>query len=155
MGTNSLIIPIYDAAKRLVGWVSRQSEGKKPKYLYSPDFRASFTLFGEYNITERGEVCLTEGPLDTMWLDQNGYKSLAIFGLNLSKHQESKLAKLPITELIMCLDRDEPGRRSAKQLYERVKKYFPVSIARIPEPYKDVQDIRSKTQLQQIIKNRK
>ena len=82
---NSLIIPIQDAVSRLVGWVSRR-QYMTPKYLYSKGLKKSRVLFGQYLITEKTPfVCITEGTLDTMWLDQHGCPRVALLGASLSK----------------------------------------------------------------------
>jgi len=102
-GENSLIIPIQDDISRLVGWVSRR-QYMTPKYLYSKGLKKSRVLFGQYLITEKTPfVCITEGTLDTMWLDQHGFPSVAILGASLSKAQEELTLGLQTEELVLCL----------------------------------------------------
>lgn len=153
--SGSLSIPIRDAEKKIVGWVCRQPKGKFPKYIYSKGLKTSKILFGEYNISKEAEkVCITEGPLDTVWLDQHGFSSVALFGLNLSKHQERRLSLLGAGEFILCLDNDGPGQKALEAISNKLSKYGIVTRIEIPEGYKDVQDIRDSNLLKSVIEKR-
>ena len=116
--------------------------------------KCSRLLFGADNIVKSDFICVTEGTLDTMWLDQNGFPSVAIFGASLSKRQEELLLSLPTKELVLCLDRDEAGQSATKKILTRLNDRCIVSCIAIPERYKDVQDIRDKEELTQVINNR-
>ena len=125
-----------------------------PKYLYSKGLKCSRLLFGGDHITKSDFICITEGTLDTMWLDQNGFPSVAIFGASLSKQQEELLLSLPTKELVLCLDRDETGEIATRKALTRLNGRCIVSCITIPERYKDVQDIRDKEELTEVISNR-
>ena len=150
---NNLIIPVKDRDARLVGWITRQYD-KDPKYLYSKGLQKSKVLFGEYSLKKTPFICITEGSLDTMWLNQNGFNSVALLGAHMSKIQEELLVKLPTNELVLCLDNDEAGRMGSEKISACISKRFVVSYTQLPTEYKDVQDIRNKEQLQQIINTR-
>lgn len=153
--SGSLSIPIRDENRRIVGWVCRQPKGRFPKYVYSKGLKTSKILFGEYNISkEADKICITEGPLDTVWLDQHSIPSVALFGLNLSKFQERRLSLLGIGEFILCLDNDAPGQRALEVISNKLSKYGIVARIEIPDGYKDVQDIRDPKLLKMVIKNR-
>jgi len=149
----NLVIPIHDIANREVGWVTRQYK-QEPKYLYSKGLKKSKVLFGSHKISKCDFVCITEGTLDTMWLNQNGFNSVALLGAHMSKIQEELLVKLPTNELVLCLDNDEAGRMGSEKISACISKRFVVSYTQLPTEYKDVQDIRNKEQLQQIINTR-
>ena len=151
---NSLIIPIQDAVSRLVGWVSRR-QYMTPKYLYSKGLKKSRVLFGQYLITEKTPfVCITEGTLDTMWLDQHGCPSVAILGASLSKAQEELTLGLQTEELVLCLDNDEAGQIGFQKAMGCLSKSFVVSYVKLPKEYKDVQDVRNSDELLSIIDSR-
>tara|TARA_Y100000310_G_scaffold335342_1_gene417158 strand:- start:502 stop:1365 length:864 start_codon:yes stop_codon:yes gene_type:complete len=151
---NSLIIPIQDDISRLVGWVSRR-QYMTPKYLYSKGLKKSKVLFGQHLILEKTPfVCITEGTLDTMWLDQHGFSSVAILGASLSKAQEELTLGLQTEELVLCLDNDEAGQIGFKKAMGCLSKSFVVSYVKLPKEYKDVQDVRNSDELSSIINSR-
>jgi len=153
-GENSLIIPIQDEISRLVGWVSRR-QYMTPKYLYSKGLKKSRVLFGQHLITDKTPfVCITEGTLDTMWLDQHGFPSVAILGASLSKAQEALTLGLQTEELVLCLDNDEAGQIGFKKAMGCLSKSFVVSYVKLPKEYKDVQDVRNSEELTSIINSR-
>ena len=151
---NSLIVPIKDDTSRLVGWVSRR-QYMTPKYLYSKGLKKSRVLFGQYLRAEKTPfVCITEGTLDTMWLDQHGCPSVALLGASLSKAQEELTLGLHTEELVLCLDNDEAGQIGFQKAMGCLSKSFVVSYVKLPKEYKDVQDVRSSEELLSIITNR-
>lgn len=150
---SNLIIPVRTPDSLIRGWVSRRLYNT-PKYLYSKGLKCSKILFGENHITKSDFVCITEGTLDTMWLDQNGISSVAVFGASISKFQEELLVRLPTKELVLCLDSDEAGQNATKKFLTRLNSRCIVSSITIPEGYKDVQDIRDKKELTDVISNR-
>ena len=150
---NNLIIPIKNKESKLVGWVTRQYD-REPKYLYSKGLKKSKVLFGEFNIEPCSFVCITEGTLDTIWLDQYGYNSVAILGANMSTSQQEEVLKLPTDELLLCLDNDDAGKIGTDRIMSCISKRFVVSYIQLPNGYKDVQDIRNETLLNNIIKER-
>jgi len=150
---NNLIIPIKDRESRLVGWVTRQYD-REPKYLYSKGLKKSKVLFGEFNIEPCSFICVTEGTLDAIWLDQYGYSSVAILGANMSTSQQEAVLKLPTDELVLCLDNDDAGKIGTDRIMSCISKRFVVSYIQLPNEYKDVQDIRDETVLNKIINER-
>ena len=151
---NGLVIPIEDKDSRLVGWVTRKEFGT-PKYLYSKGLKKSQVLFGQHFLKEKTPfVCITEGTLDTMWLDQNGFPSVAILGASLSKSQEALFSSLHTEELVLCLDNDEAGQIGLNKAMACLCKNFVVRYIKIPKEYKDVQDVRNIDELTTIINDR-
>tara|TARA_R110002020_G_scaffold280226_3_gene495995 strand:+ start:462 stop:1325 length:864 start_codon:yes stop_codon:yes gene_type:complete len=151
---DSLVIPIRDQESTLVGWVTRR-QNITPKYLYSKGLRKSKLLFGQHLIEEPAPfVCITEGSLDTMWLDQHGFPSVALLGASISKCQQDLTLKLPTEELVLCLDNDEAGMLGLYKAMSCLSHNFMVSYIKIPKEFKDVQDIRDSDELKSIIKQR-
>ena len=156
-GTNryhDLVIPINDKEDKVVGSVIRR-QNVTPKYLYSEGLKKSQVLFGANKVIDKCPfVCITEGPLDTMWLWQHGFNSVAILGIYLSLIQQKILKTLPTEELVICLDNDNAGKKGAENIWSDLSTNFIVSYIKIPRGYKDVQDIRDKNMLCDIIQAR-
>ena len=125
-----------------------------PKYLYSKGLRKSRVLFGIIHVEPTDFICVTEGSLDPMWLDQNGYTSVALLGANMSRQQEDLLLSLPTKEIVLCLDNDQAGRNATEKSLTRLSTKCIVSSIKIPQEYKDVQDIRNKNELDRVIETR-
>ena len=153
-GRGGLVLPIRDDRGVTVGSVTRQPVGHEPKYLYSFGLKKSKIVYGLYNVNESSFVCLTEGILDTLWLKQHNFESLAILGASLSYKQESLLNSLHTSELILCLDNDETGISASQRIAAKLSKRRLVSFARLPEGYKDIQEIRDVNLLHSVIANR-
>ncbi len=151
---NGLIIPVKDINFRTVGWITRQ-EKQIPKYLYSKGLKKSHILFGQPYIRDCEYVCVTEGPLDAMWLNQLGFPAVALLGMSMSEKQKDLILTLPTKEIILCLDNDEAGQRGKKRAFELLDNKIKVSHIDIPEEYKDVQDIKSYGILKNVIKNKR
>lgn len=150
-----LVIPIRDENSRLVGSVTRRPQGFTPKYLYQTGTKVSKILYGAYNIDRKSQfICVTEGTLDTIWLDQHGYSSVAILGANMSNRQEEILLSLGAPEIVLCLDGDTPGQQAAAKIASRLSKSCMVSFIRLPTEYKDVQEIRDSKILHDVLTKR-
>lgn len=151
----SLVIPIKDIDKRLVGWVCRRIDGRSPKYVYSAGLETSKIVFGLYNIKRDPPfLCVTEGPLDTIWLDQCGFSSVALLGCNLSVVQQALIDRCMTGEVVLCLDSDIAGQAATEKLFSRLKKHHVVTCIALPKGVKDVQEVRNLDYLTEIIKNR-
>ena len=155
-GTNQyvdLIIPIRDMENRLVGWVSRR-RAAIPKYMYSKGLKKSKVLFGADKISLSPFVCITEGTLDAMWLNQHGYPSVALLGMSLSKRQQELLSSLRTEEVVLCLDNDTAGQTGLNKALQDIGNTMMISYVKLPNGYKDVQEIKSQRILDMVIKNR-
>ena len=148
-----LIIPVHDAKQRLVGWMERRIDAM-PKYLYSKGLRKSQLLFGEYKIQSTQTICITEGALDTMWLNQHGYTSIALLGASFSYEQQNRLKALHPEEIVLCLDNDDAGQKAMSKISTCMKDSCMLSWIELPKQVKDVQEIRQQTLLKQVIDNR-
>ena len=150
---NDLIIPVDDANKRMIGWVSRRLNAV-PKYMYSKGLKKSKILFGDCHLVKKPFVCITEGSLDTMWLDQHGFGSIALLGSSMSKKQREMLYNISTKEFVVCLDNDSTGQRALNKIFKELSNSFIVSYITLPKGFKDVQDVRSENQLCDIIDKR-
>lgn len=150
---NDLIIPVRDVNQRMVGWVSRRLNAI-PKYMYSKGLKKSKLLFGACHLDKTPFICITEGSLDTMWLDQHGFSSVALLGSSMSKKQREMLYNISTQEFVICLDNDSTGQKAMNKIFRELSTSFIVSYITLPNGIKDVQDIRNENQLCDIIDKR-
>jgi len=153
----SLLIPVYNQFAKLVGWIERFPPNREKRYLNHPFnvFKKSTVLFGYPFIDREKEfICLTEGALDTIWMNQHGFNSLAILGVSLSDIQLCLLNDMNIREIVLCFDNDNAGVLCTEKIYKSISKYFLVSTISIPQGKKDVQDIRDEQELRRVIDSR-
>lgn len=150
-----LVIPVLDEHSRTVGWVCRQANGRLPKYVYNSGLKTSKIVFGVNRIPVRCELlCVTEGTLDTIWMDQNGFMSVALLGLNMSRFQENLIKMRAPKEILLCLDNDAPGQEGVERIGERLSRHSYVSVLRLPDGVKDVQDVRDSGVLGRLVSER-
>ena len=122
--------------------------------IYNHSLKKSKLLFGGHLINEAPLIYVTEGPLDAMWLDQAGYPAVALLGAYMSKAQAELLQEFPVGEVVLCFDNDEAGQIGLGKALTVLGDGVRVSYVRIPEPYKDVQDIRKSDILDTVLKDR-
>ena len=152
-GQNGVAFPVRDELARIVGWAVRREKGF-PKYLYNQSLKKSKLLFGGHLINEASLIYVTEGPLDAMWLDQAGYPAVALLGAYMSKAQAALLQDFSVGEVVLCFDNDEAGQIGLNKALTVLGEGVRVSYVKIPEPYKDVQDIRKCDTLDMVLKDR-
>ena len=151
---NGLEIPVRDIDNRIVGSITRRPL-KEPKYMYSKGLPKSKILFGAERIKKSVPfICVVEGALDAIWLYQHGYDAVALLGMNLSKQQGELLRRLRTSEIVIATDNDEAGRKAAESIRACISGSFVVSYIEYPEKAKDIQDIRNKSVLHQILADR-
>ena len=150
---NDLVIPVKNHESIISGWITRRMQSV-PKYLFSKGFKKSKSLFGIDQLTEVNTLFMVEGALDAMWLNQNGYPSVSIFGASLSGRQIEMISSLNPPELVLCLDNDHAGRKGISKATLDMQDRFMLSYIKLPNRYKDVQDIRDLSQLSKVINNR-
>jgi 5S rRNA maturation endonuclease (ribonuclease M5) len=117
------IIPIYDdAGKSVIGLIGRAvKEYKTPKFLISKGFDKRYCLYNYHNAIsktlETSCLFICEGQGDVWKLYESGVlNAVSIFGKVVSKEQEDKILKLPITTLVVLTDNDQAGREAKTQI---------------------------------------
>ena len=152
--SNGLVIPAHDKDAKLVGWIIRREFGV-PKYVYAKGFKKSHILFGQPLVDTSNAVCITEGALDAMWLNQLGYQAVALLGMQMSKVQEELILELPSKEIILCLDNDEAGEKGRDYILTRLRGRVNISYLKLPIGYKDVQEVKNYDTIKETIENRR
>lgn len=135
------------------GEILRRMPGAEPKYLYTKGFAKGQTLFG-YDRAKRasGRLLLVEGALDAMWLWRHEQPAVAMLGASMSERQLRLLTTLRGFQLCTAFDNDSAGEEATKKITHRlIDAGFDVRRVRIPEPFKDVQDVRDSDTLRDII----
>lgn len=118
------IIPIYDDnGSNIVGVIARSmKEYKSPKFLISPKgLDKRYCIYNYHNATksaiEKSCLFICEGQGDVWKLHESGVaNAISIFGRAISKEQEDKILKLPVTSLIVLTDNDQAGREAKTQI---------------------------------------
>jgi DNA primase len=108
-----LIIPfieegriVFLQARRIDDGHPRYMHLKRPVPLYNKD-----TLKG---LNEGDRVYICEGVFDAMIMEQEGYRAVAILGVNSFKPEMVGLFRG--LEVVLCLDNDESGRRGVETI---------------------------------------
>lgn len=120
-----LIFPIHDLSGRVIAFGGRAiGETKGPKYLNSPEsplYRKGHHLYGmdlaRDEARKREQVLLVEGYMDAIALSQAGMtNAVAVLGTALTADQ-LRLARRFASEIVVCFDGDEAGRRAALRAF--------------------------------------
>jgi DNA primase catalytic core len=156
--THRLIIPIRDAAGRMMGIAARNikhtSEDKLPKYLNSTGLQKGSILFGLPARSKKDKVILVEGQLDAAIANARQYEFgtvAAIGGKDLSKEQVQYLLNTRTRDLTICLDNEEATRESIRKAIKLVHTMDTdeqiadrIYVAMLPAGIKDTDELITK-----------
>lgn len=135
-------IPIYDdCGEIIVGLIGRSTkEYKIPKFLIFPKgFDKKFYLYNYHRaiISAARTSCLfvVEGQGDVWKLYEAGVENVvSIFGKDITKEQEEKIHRMPVTKLVVLTDNDQAGREAKVQIKRQFSRshsiYFPKVYAK-------------------------
>ena len=134
-----IVIPIRNCQGQLVGVTGRffapvgVQESSVP-YLHSKGFQRDLYLFGEDKTDPDTDTAyIVEGQFDAIALWQYGYRAaVALLGTHLSQVQCAKLLKW-YKKIVLVLDGDAPGRRTAEAIRERIGGRLPVKDVVLPD----------------------
>jgi DNA primase len=123
--SNAVTIPVMEHNKcRFI--IRRYVEpNAQPRYRYPRGVNKSDYLYGasENALQYRGaNIVLCEGSLDALWLQQHGYKSVAMLGSSLSQKQTEKLLDLAPKSITIFFDNDDAGYDALEQAIEILQK---------------------------------
>ena len=142
------IIPIYnDDGSGIIACIARSMKAyKTPKFLLSPKgFDKRYFLYNYHraieHVKQTSSLFLVEGQSDVWRLYEAGIKqSMSIFGRTLSKEQELKLYRMPLTHIVILMDSDQAGREAKVQMQRQLGRMYKLSFPKIPT--KDVGEMR-------------
>lgn len=153
------VAPVYDESYKYVGCSGRiiSSEQVKYKWINSEDFKTNEYLYGLWvakpYVEQKQTVVLVEGQGDVWKLYDAGIRNcVGIFGCDLSDHQLEILEKLPIFNVVILTDMDDPGRVAAEKIARKCGRRFNISSPAISA--KDVGELsidQIKTELRNLL----
>jgi len=144
------IIPIHnDDGSEIVGIIGRSiKEYRQPKFLFYPKgFDKRYFLYNYHRALEYIEktntLFIVEGQGDVWKLYESGIKNaVSIFGKTITKEQECKINRLPITHLIVLTDNDQAGRESKIQIKRQFGRMYKLTFPKLTN--KDIGDMKIK-----------
>ena len=150
------IIPIHnDNGEKIIACIARSiKDYKHPKFLLDPKGFDKRYFFYNYHraissVEKTSSLILVEGQSDVWRLYEAGItQSMSIFGRSLSKEQETKLYKMPLTHIVILMDNDQAGREAKMQMQRQLGRMYKLSFPRIPT--KDVGEM-SVDQIKKIV----
>lgn len=114
------VIPIANQGGELVAYAGRSIDNTEPRYKFPAGFRKSRELFNLHRVKRELRVVIVEGFFDCMKVSQARYPCLALMGSAMSAIQENLIAE-HFAQVILMLDGDEPGRRAADEICDRLQ----------------------------------
>lgn len=117
---NRIMFPLYDLNGRVVGFSGRRYDGiKENKYVNTKGteiFQKGETLYNYHNAREfirsKNQVIVMEGFMAVIRSKEAGIKNaIGLMGTAMTKEQANLIKRLS-TNVILCLDGDEPGRKA-------------------------------------------
>ena len=155
------VIPIHDdSGQNIIATIGRSTkEYKMPKFLFYPTGFNKRNYFYNFHraiakAVETSCLYILEGQGDVWKMYEAGVtNAVSIFGKTLTAQQEQKLAKLPITHLIVLTDNDQAGRESKVQIKRQLSRMYKITF---PQLYsKDIGDMNTKDIKTNILSNLK
>ncbi|MBA7671223.1 DNA primase [subsurface metagenome] len=133
---HKIVIPFYNNG-RIIYLQGRRADDQQPRYLQIkrpvPLFNADILK----EIAPGSKIYICEGVFDAMLLAQEGYKAVAILGVNNFKPEKAGLFKG--FEVVLCLDNDESGKLATQALARIfLLQGQKVKTKRLPDGIKDI-----------------
>lgn len=158
---NRIIFPIQNLRWDFVAFAGRIIDQWEPKYLNSPAskiYDKSSILYWLYwarsSITKQDYVIITEGYMDTISLQENGFpNTVAVSGTALTDKQLLILKRLT-HKIYLCFDGDKAGQNATKLSLDLMKnKWFEVKIIMLKGGKDPDEIIKSGKDFWELIKN--
>lgn len=136
---NRAIIPIHnDSGENIIGLIGRSTkEYVSPKFLFYPKgLDKRYCLYNYHraieHINRTNCMYIVEGQGDVWKLYEAGVKNaVSIFGKSITKQQEDKINKLPVTHIIVLTDNDQAGRESKTQIKRQFNRMYKLTFPKI------------------------
>lgn len=133
------VIPIHnDVGDGLVALIGRTiKDYKSPKFLIHPKGFNKSDFFYNYHraiqrVNETQTLFLVEGQGDVWKLYEAGItNAMGLFGKVISKEQEVKLNKMPLTHIVVLTDNDQAGRESKIQIQRQLNRSYKLSFPKL------------------------
>jgi DNA primase len=133
---HKIIVPFYDDGE-IIFLQGRRTDQEHPRYLHIKKEVPLFNTDTLKTMQAGDRVYLCEGVFDAMILEQEGFKAVAILGVNNLKPEMTDLFKG--LEVVLCLDNDEAGKEATKQVARAFAlRGQEVYIKQLPAGIKDI-----------------
>ena len=123
-----IAVRLCDPKGRSIGYAGRRlTHENRGKWVFPPRLPKSRMLYQYHRLGRhpRGPVVVVEGPWSVLRLEQLNQPALALFGVNLSRHQAKMLE--PFHPVLVMLDGDAVGRLAQHRIC-RLLEARPVTI---------------------------
>lgn len=123
-------LPIRASSGHLQAYVYRNTAPGNLRYMYSPGAPLASLWFGLHLAPRGGDIVVTEGSMDAMWVTQCGCPAIAALGAT----ADYKIHQLMRYErVILFMDRDAAGVHAAERIGKLIAHKMPVLVARYPK----------------------
>ena len=143
-----LIIPFYDTTGKFFAFQGRAFGNEQPKYLTVKLDEKKQKVYGLERVNFQRPVFITEGPLDSLFIDN----CLAAAGADLILKN-----KIPNEQVTYIFDNEPRNKEIIKRMYDVVEKDYNIVIWPSDIQLKDVNDMimagYSKDEISKIISN--
>lgn len=123
---DALVIPVPDAHALIYRANPALDWQERPKYRYTRDFKAHSVLYTRFGFEMvDSAIILVEGPLDCLWLRQQGFtNSLSILGGGtVGIEQRRIIAEIAPEKIVLAFDHDEAGQLTTQKALHWLKRY--------------------------------
>ncbi|MBY0023803.1 DNA primase [Paenibacillus jamilae] len=140
--TRTVTFPWFDAAWRLMN-VKYRKVSSKVFYYRKGGAPIRSLIYGIHIINQRKikRVLLVESETDCLYAWSCGVPAIAVGGSSFTAEKADIIRKSPIEELLLGGDNDRAGRALRAQIRERLASSCALYDVRIPDEYKDINDI--------------
>lgn len=140
--TRTVTFPWFDAVERLMN-VKHRKVGDKTFWYRKGGAPIRSLVYGIHIINQRKikRVLLVESETDCLYAWSCGVPAIAVGGSSFTVEKADIIRKSPIEELLLGGDNDRAGRALRTQIRERLASSCALYDVRIPDEYKDINDI--------------
>jgi hypothetical protein len=129
-----MVIPFYDSDDKLVGVTCRALRGEELRYVTIKIDDDAIQVFNINNVDKSKTIYVTEGPLDSLFLDN----AIAVTGTSFNKLEQLNLNK---DKLVVIID-NQPRNKEVVKLYNSmIDKGYSVVIWPQTLQEKDINDM--------------
>lgn len=141
-----LIIPFYDEDSNFIGFQGRALQNNNIRYITIKISEESFKLYGLERVNKNKKIYVTEGPIDSMFLDNS---------VSTCDHDLTRAAKyLPKENLVLAWDNEYTNKDISRSIRKAIDFGYNVVIFPKEIKEKDINDcVMNGLDIKQIIEN--
>ena len=124
---NKIIFPVKNRRGDIEFFVYRWLIENMPKYTVSNNAKTKSAIFGAdmLNVIDEEPIVITEGIIDTIYIEQLGFNSVAIFGVFMDNKQVDLIRSYSSFDIIsVVFDDDDAGNKGILDAKRKLSKYF-------------------------------